>query len=169
MPTYERVTRVPAPLEAVWAFHSTPDGLRELTPDWLHLRVDSIEGPERNQPKTLHAGTELHLSVQPLGIGPRQRWVSAITERSRGDGVARFRDEMRDGPLPKWVHTHSFYAAEEQTILHDHVEYSAGLPAALETLFKLAFELGFRYRHRRVTALFAAQTSPVPGESSDSQ
>ena len=38
MPTYRRTTRIAAPIDEVWAFHSTIDGLVALTPDWMPLQ-----------------------------------------------------------------------------------------------------------------------------------
>jgi len=158
MAEYQRETRVRAPLEDVWAFHSTADGLVALTPDWMGLRVESIVGPDgERDPDVLEVGAEIRASVRPFGVGPRQRWTSRIVEREREDGVARFRDEMVDGPFARWVHTHSFYAAEGgETLARDRIEYELPGGAAGRAVSPLAvvgFEPMFRYRHRRTREL----------------
>ena len=151
METFERDLRVDAPLEEVWAFHSTVDGLLGLTPEWANLRVDGMEWPDGERPDddVLVAGTRIHTSVQPFGVAPRQSWVSHVTERVEGDDHTYFVDVMEDGPFPEWRHTHSFFADGDQTVARDRVEYRAplgplgalGAPAVLGPMF--------HFRHRR--------------------
>lgn len=156
MPTYQRQTTVVAPLEDVFDFHSRVSGLVAVTPEWFDLRVESVVGPDgQRDPEVLEAGTEVDLSMRPFGIGPRQRWTSAILERERDSGVAYFRDEMVDGPFDRWVHTHSFFADGEATILRDSVEFELPTPVGrlLEPLARVGFEPMFRARHRTTRAL----------------
>lgn len=153
MATYQRETRVRAPLEDVWEFHSSISGLEALTPDWLNLRVESVVGPDGDRdPPVLAAGTDVSLSIRPFGVGPRQRWRSVITARERSDGSAYFRDEMIDGPFETWVHTHSFHADGNETILRDRVEYALPLGIvgdAVTPFSRIGFEPMFRTRHGR--------------------
>ena len=153
MPTYERQTRVRAPLETVWEFHSRASGLEALTADWMGLRVESAIGPDgERDPNVLEVGSELDVSIRPLGVGPRQYWTSAIVERERSDGTAVFRDEMVHGPFDRWVHTHSFFADGDETIVRDHVDYALPLgPVGRlgEPFSGVGFEAMFRDRHRR--------------------
>lgn len=103
MSVYDRRTTIDAPLERVWAFHSRVEGLEAVTPDWMGLCIESTIGPDGEpDPEILEAGTELSLSMQPLGVGPRQHWTSVITARERDEGVAYFRDEMHHGPFERW-------------------------------------------------------------------
>lgn len=157
MPVFERETRVDAPLDEVWAFHSRVSGLEALTPDWMHLRVDSVTGPDGEpDPDLLTEGSRVAVSVRPFGVGPRQSWTSAIVEREEGEGTAMFRDEMVEGPFARWVHTHRFFADGDATLVHDRVEYRlagglvgdvAGPPA------RLGLEPMFRFRHRKTREL----------------
>ncbi len=152
MATFESETHVRAPFEEVWTFHSTLDGLQAITPDFMNLRVESIRGPDREpNPEILKEGTEVELSVRPFGVGPRQGWTTVIIERRCDGGAALFRDEMRDGPFKRWVHTHRFYADDEGTRIQDRVEYE--LPFGELGRFAgpfafVGFEPMFRYRHR---------------------
>lgn len=153
MVSYERETRVRAPLEDVWEFHSTVAGLESVTPDFVNLRVHEVVGPDGEpEPGILEAGSRVHASVRPFGVGPRQTWTSVIVERRRDDGAATFRDVMEDGPFPRWEHTHRFFEDGDGTRIVDHVEYQLPGGAAGRAASPLAWvglEPLFRERHRR--------------------
>ena len=157
MPTYERSTRVGASFQDVWEFHSTEQGLVDLTPDWMNLEIESVTGPEGDpDPEVLEVGSVVTSSVRPFGVGPRQTWVSKITARDRSQGAGYFQDVMTDGPFRRWVHTHMFYADGEATLVRDSVEYRlplGGLGDALGTLATVGFEPMFQYRHRKTREL----------------
>ncbi len=161
MPSYERETIVQAPLDEVWEFHATVSGLEALTPEWMGLRVETVIGPDGEpDPDRLEAGSEIELSMHPFGIGPRQHWTSVITERDRTDGTAYFRDEMVHGPFDRWVHTHTFFADGEQTVLRDHIDYElplverlGGLGDVTLPVSQAGFEGMFRQRHQTTKAL----------------
>lgn len=157
MPVYQRRTRVEAPLSEVWSLYSGIEGLEAVTPGWMRLHVERIVGPEGEEtPDELVAGTKIRLSIQPFGIGPRQRWISRITERSEGEGWARFRDLMEQGPFEFWRHTHQFFADGRETVLVDRVEYELPggiLGDALAPFATIGFEPMFRYRHWKTKEL----------------
>jgi ligand-binding SRPBCC domain-containing protein len=161
MATYERATRVAAPIEEVWEFHSTVRGLEALTPAWMHLRVESLTGPDGDpldESDTLVTGSRVSLSVRPFGVGPRNGWTSEITAREQSEGAAFFRDEMVEGPFRRWVHTHSFFADGDETLLRDRVEYRFPYDpsGALDRLAVVGFEPMFRARHRTTRRLLEA-------------
>lgn len=157
METFERTVRVAAPLDEVWEFHSTSDGLVALTPDWMNIRIEEERGPDGEpNPDVLEAGSVVVSTVAPFGVLPRQRWVSEIVDRSREDGDAMFRDVMVEGPFPHWEHTHRFAAVGDETVITDHVEYElpgGPLGRAVGPLGFLGFEPMFRYRHRETKRL----------------
>lgn len=163
MPTYERATVVDAPLDRVWEFHSTADGLQAITPRWFDLRVERVTGPDgTSDPEVLTAGSTIDVSIRPFGVGPRQRWTSEITHRERRDDRALFRDRMREGPFEHWLHTHQFFAVEGGTEIRDTVGYAVargpiGRIAGVAGLVGL--DAAFRYRHRRTAALL--ERNPV--------
>ena len=117
-----------------------------------------MRGPDgEHDPEVLETGSEIEMSLQPFGVGPRQRWVSVITEREEADHRAWFRDEMHDGPFPHWVHTHKFFADGEETVIEDRVEYELPLGPLKEPLGPLGvvgFEPMFRDRHKRTREYF---------------
>lgn len=157
MATYRRETRIDAPFEDVWEFHSTTDGLETLTPDFMHLEIDRVVGPEGEpDPDELEAGSRIQMSVRPFGVGPRQRIVSLITHRSRDEGAGSFRDVMETGPFAEWEHTHEFAADGDGTRLVDRIEYrlpGGPLGRAVSPLGWIGFEPMFRDRHRRTKRL----------------
>ena len=156
MRTYARRTRVEAPLSEVWSFHSRADGLEALTPGFLDLRVDAIRRPEADADgEVLVEGSEMDLSMKPVGVGPRQSWTARIRERDSGDGWARFVDDMVDGPFAAWEHTHRFYGDGDETVVDDRVRYElpgGSVGRAVSPLAVVGFEPMFRYRHRRTKA-----------------
>ncbi len=157
MAVYQREVRVAAPFADVWEFHSRVRGLEALTPDWMHLEVESVTGPDgESDPGILEAGSRIQSSIRPLGVMPRQRWTSVIVDRQEDDGSAMFRDEMDGGPFREWEHTHSFFADGDETLVRDHVEYELPLGELGRQLGPLAvvgMEPMFRYRHRRTKEL----------------
>ncbi|MFC5136251.1 MULTISPECIES: SRPBCC family protein [Haloferacaceae] len=166
MATYRRRTRIAAPIDRVWAFHSTVDGLLELTPEWMNMRIEAVEGPDgERDPDVLTTGSRIRMSIRPFGVVPRQRWISRIVERepdgnAPAEGSAYFVDDMVDGPFRTWEHTHAFYADGDETVLVDTVEYRlpfGALGDAAGTFAKVGFEGMFRDRHRRTAERFEAE------------
>jgi len=155
MATYRRRTRVRAPLDEVWAFHSTIDGLEALTPGWMGLSVESVRSPEgHGDTEELVEGTEIAMASKPLGVAPETRWISRITDRREGEGYCMFRDDMLGGPFGLWIHTHEMYGDSGETVLIDTVEYELPSPAdRLNPVAVVGFEPMFRYRHRKTKEL----------------
>jgi ligand-binding SRPBCC domain-containing protein len=148
MATYSRLTRVAAPLEEVWEFHSRISGLEALTPDWMNLQVESVTGPDGEpDPGILETGAEIQMSMRPLGVGPRQSWTSVILDREFDGDTATFRDEMRGGPFATWVHTHRFVADGEYELP------GGGVGRRASPLAVVGFEPMFRARHRKTREL----------------
>lgn len=157
VPTFTYESRVDASLQDVWEFHSTTDGLVELTPGWMNMTVEGTRGPDGTpDPEVLEEGSSVDVSLRPLGVFPRVTWRSVILERESKEGSAYFTDEMEDGPFSRWRHTHEFEEDGDGTVARDTVEYElplwmlgrAGSPA-----FRLNARLMFRYRHRRTREL----------------
>nr|ABQ75825.1 hypothetical protein [uncultured haloarchaeon] len=158
MTVYHRRTTVEAPFSQVWEFHSQISGLEALTPSWMFLSIDSVHYPEPSaaQSKTLVRDSEIEMSMRPLGVLPRQHWVSRIIARERNDTTGYFIDKMIGGPFQQWEHTHRFFADGEQTILDDQVEYQlpgGRLGRRMSVLGLIGFEAMFRGRHRTTKAL----------------
>ncbi len=150
-----------APLETVWEFHGRIEGLLELTPAFLGLRVEEMRGDDDG---ILTVGTEVRLSMRPFGVGPRQAWTSEIVERRREEGRAVFRDEMVEGPFPRWEHTHEFVADGDVTLLRDRVGYrlpGGPVEPLTSALARPGLALAFRYRHRQTRQLLGKRAGPA--------
>lgn len=154
---FTRETHVDAPLEAVWRFHSSIDGLTAVTPAWMNLRVEGSYGPDGEpDPEILEAGAVVRLSIRPFGVGPRQAWTSRIVQREEGPDAALFTDIMIDGPFETWEHTHAFYADDGGTLLRDSIDLHlpvGPLGPALDPVALAPLELMFRHRHRKTREL----------------
>jgi ligand-binding SRPBCC domain-containing protein len=148
MTTYQRTVWIDAPLEQVWAFHSTIAGLQALTPGFLGLRVEAIRGDTDG---TLVEGSEIDLRMRPLGLLPPTAWTSVITDREASSQRCWFIDVMRGGPFDYWQHVHTFEAIDGGTQIDDLVTVRLGGPLA--PLVSPAAVIGlapmFRYRHRQ--------------------
>lgn len=152
MAVYRRCSVIRAPFDDVWAFQTTVDGLVAVTPDWFNLEVEGVVGPDGEpDPDELVEGSEVSLSMRPLGVGPRQSWTSHIVHRERTDDRGEFRDEMAGGPFRRWHHTHRLQAVDGGTRLTDIVEYQLPLGPAtgLSRLAWPGFAAVFASRHRR--------------------
>ena len=102
--------RVPGPPAEVFPFFATARNLERLTPAFLHFRI-------------------LHISSEPLAAGARidyalrlhglpVRWRTRIDE---WDPPRRFVDRQVRGPFRTWLHTHTFRAEGDATLISDVV------------------------------------------------
>lgn len=113
---YVKQTRINAPPAIVFAFHETPDALRQLIPPWENMRVAESAG-------TLRPGSRVVLRGR-LGPFPI-RWVAIHTEY---DPPHLFADRQESGPFASWYHRHHMLDdGHGGTILRDEVEWEAPL------------------------------------------
>jgi ligand-binding SRPBCC domain-containing protein len=140
MPVFEKRTRIPAPPEAVFAFHERPDALERLMPPWEDARIIERTGG-------LEEGARVVLEAR---IGPlKQRMVAVHTAYLKG---RMFQDTMMEGPFARWVHTHRMEPdGQGGTWLIDHIAYE--LPFGLigriagGWIARRRLEKMFDYRH----------------------
>lgn len=161
MATYRRETRVGAPFDDVWQFHSRAEGLVALTPAFMNLEIERVTDPDGDpDPEVLEAGSTVEASIRPFDVGPRQAWTSRIVERTEEDGAAMFRDVMTEGPFARWEHTHRFFEADEETVVSDRIEYElpgGAVGRAVSPLAWVGIEPMFRSRHRRTRELLEGE------------
>ena len=148
--TLSQAQFIPALLENVWAYFSTPQNLNELTPPELKFRTIAEPGP-------LHAGQLIayRIRVAPL------IWVNWLTEIRYVEKGRRFVDEQRVGPYRLWYHEHTFEPKDGGVLMSDAVTYA--LP--LGPLGDLAHTLWVRrqlrhifdYRRAAVDRIFVAK------------
>lgn len=153
MATFRVEATFEAALEPVWRLHTTGSGLERLTPDPFDLRIEDVRGGETDEP--LPEGAEIDVSADFPGPTARDSWTGVVTASTLDGDEALFRDEMRDGTLPTWEHTHRFEALSGGgTRMIDRVEYRLPSPAGpVSQVAKLGLWPLFRYRHRRAKAI----------------
>ncbi|MGC9221301.1 MAG: SRPBCC family protein [Solirubrobacteraceae bacterium] len=137
--------RIDRPLPVVFDFFSQAANLQRITPPWLSF---SILG---TPPATVQTGTVIPYRLRLHGVP--LIWVSQI---EAFEPERMFVDRQLIGPYKLWVHTHSFQADGEQTIIRDEVRYQ--LP--LGRLGALAQDIFVR---RDVERIFAYRRTSIEG------
>jgi ligand-binding SRPBCC domain-containing protein len=136
---FERITKIAAPAEKVFAFHERDDIFALLTPPWQKVKLVSRQGG-------LESGARV---VFQAFLGPIPiTWVAVHTayEKNR-----LFVDEQERGPFAYWKHRHEFHPEGASSVLADRIEFHLkGGPIAdllLGWAAKLQLSLMFRHRH----------------------
>jgi ligand-binding SRPBCC domain-containing protein len=111
--TLESKLWLPLDIARVFAFFADAHNLDLLTPPWLHFQI--LTPP----PIRLGAGAliDYRLKIHKVPV----RWQSEIT---LWEPPHRFVDEQRRGPYKRWVHSHSFEARDQGTLIRDRVDYA---------------------------------------------
>jgi ligand-binding SRPBCC domain-containing protein len=109
----ERLQRIAAPREEVFAFFGDPSNLARLTPPGLRFRIHG------DVPARLEAGSRLEYRIRWLFL--RIPWVTRIT---RWLPESEFEDVQERGPYRSWIHTHTFEDGGGDVVMRDRVEYS---------------------------------------------
>lgn len=141
----DRVTRIPASLEEVFAFFSDAGNLSRITPPWLQFRVHG------SAPEKMEAGARIEYRIRWL-VFPL-RWVTP---------PAGFQDVQERGPYETWIHTHSFSAegAGAGVLMRDQVDYRLPFGVFGRIAHRLAvrrqLEQIFEFRRRATERIFGA-------------
>lgn len=148
MQRFEYIQFVPASLDIVWEFFSSPANLSKITPPEMGFIITS--------PGYLgmYPGMFITYKVSPA-LGIKLNWVTEITQI---DNKKFFIDEQRRGPYRIWHHEHHFKEVEGGVEMHDILYYSAPL-GFIGKLADLIFirkkvEQIFVYREKRIEELF---------------
>lgn len=105
---------IPASLEQVWDYISSPRNLKEITPAYMGFEITSDNLPEKMYP-----GMIITYRVRPL-LGIKMTWVTEITHVQ---SMRYFVDEQRIGPYAMWHHEHFIEPAENGVLMRDLVTY----------------------------------------------
>lgn len=116
MPFYqfEQTQKIPASVDAVWDFISSPMNLKEITPSYLGFEVTS-----KNNENKMYPGMIITYKVSPL-LGIKLSWMTEITHVKEKE---YFVDEQRVGPYSLWHHQHKIVAIEGGILMTDIVTY----------------------------------------------
>jgi ligand-binding SRPBCC domain-containing protein len=111
---FKRSQKIPATIDEVWDFISSPANLKEITPDYMGFDITSEDLPEKMYP-----GMIISYIVKPL-LGIPTTWVTEITKVT---DKAYFIDEQRVGPYKLWHHQHFIEPIEGGVLMRDIVSY----------------------------------------------
>lgn len=116
MAFYQLITsqKLPASISEIWDFISSPDNLKEITPEHMGFIVTSNSGAEKMYP-----GMIITYKVSPL-FGIKLNWITEITHVK---DFEYFVDEQRIGPYSMWHHQHKIVAIEGGVLMTDIVTY----------------------------------------------
>lgn len=148
MQRFEFIQFVPASLDVVWDFFSSPANLSKITPPEMGFLITSPENSE------MYPGMFITYKVSPA-LGIKLNWVTEITQV---DHMKFFIDEQRHGPYSTWHHEHHFKevngGVEMRDILYYKVPFGIfGKLADLVFVRKKVQEI-FRFREKKIEELF---------------
>jgi ligand-binding SRPBCC domain-containing protein len=142
--------KAPVPIARAFAFFESPYNLARITPAWLRFRITT---PGQ---VTIRKGAEIEYQIRWLGAPVS--WKTVFTNYAP---PLLFEDEQAQGPYAFWRHRHTFEAAEDGTIISDHVEYALpfGALGRLAHRLVVARQLRaiFEYRQRALIPLLGGE------------
>jgi ligand-binding SRPBCC domain-containing protein len=106
--------KLPATIQEVWDFISSPANLKEITPPHMGFIVTSNTGSQKMYP-----GMIITYKVSPL-LGIKLDWMTEITHVR---DFEYFVDEQRIGPYSIWHHQHKIEPIEDGVLMTDIVTY----------------------------------------------
>ena len=110
----QKVQFIPAKIEKVWEFFSSPENLKDITPKHLGFKVLSVSHGNK-----MYAGQIIEYTVKPL-LGIPLYWMTEITHVEL---LNYFIDEQRFGPYSFWHHQHHFKEVDGGVEMTDIVHY----------------------------------------------
>ena len=110
----QKVQFIPAPIDKVWQFFSSPGNLKNITPVNLGFHILS-----ESQGNEMYAGQLIEYTVKPL-LGVPLYWMTEITHVQP---MKYFIDEQRFGPYSFWQHQHHFKEIDNGVEMTDIVHY----------------------------------------------
>jgi ligand-binding SRPBCC domain-containing protein len=145
---YEEI-ELPASQEEVWDFISSPENLKEITPDYMGFVISTP-----NLPKKIYPGLMISYKVRPL-LGLKMNWLTEITQVKE---PYYFVDEQRAGPYALWHHEHRLSPTDKGVLMTDLVTYRPpGGPLgdlARRMFIRKQLEGIFRYREEALGKRF---------------
>lgn len=115
---FHQEQEIPATLEEIWGFISSPRNLKEITPDYMGFDITS-----ENLPEKMYPGMIISYKVSPL-LGIKTDWVTEITQVRE---LEYFIDEQRVGPYNLWHHQHMIEPSDNGVLMKDIVTYAPPL------------------------------------------
>ena len=141
--------RIPATMEEVWDFISSPANLKDITPSYIGFDITT-----KNLPEKMYPGMIIGYKVSPV-LGIKMGWLTEITHVEH---LHRFVDEQRMGPYKMWHHQHTIKEVEGGVEMEDIVTYQPpfGFLGAIANTLLIKGQLKeiFDYRFKAVEERF---------------
>jgi ligand-binding SRPBCC domain-containing protein len=106
--------KIPAGIDEVWEFISSPRNLKIITPDHMGFDILTNDLPEKMYP-----GMIIAYKVSPF-LRLKMTWVTEITHIKEKQ---YFVDEQRIGPYTVWHHEHKIEPVDGGVFMTDIVSY----------------------------------------------
>ncbi len=153
MRRFEFTQFVPASLDVVWDFFSSPSNLSKITPPEMGFLITSPGQPE------MYPGMFITYKVSPA-LGIKLNWVTEITQVN---AKKFFIDEQRRGPYSIWHHEHHFKEVKGGVEMHDILSYHVPF-GFIGRLADMAFVKNkvkqiFTYREKKILELFPTEAN----------
>lgn len=143
--------KIPAGIDEVWGFISSPANLKKITPEHMGFDITSGDLPEKMYP-----GMIITYKVSPFS-GIRMTWVTEITHVKEKE---YFVDEQRVGPYAMWHHEHHIMPIEGGVLMSDIVTYRPpfGFLGAIANGIFIRKQLDdiFKFREQAVLRIFGS-------------
>ena len=106
--------KLPASINEIWDFVSSPANLKDIIPDHMGFIITSNNGSQKMYP-----GMIITYKVSPI-LGIKLNWM---TEIMHVKDYEYFVDEQRIGPYRIWHHEHKLEIIEDGVMMIDIVTY----------------------------------------------
>ncbi len=147
--TIKTEQRIPAELNEIWDFISSPANLKNIAPAYMGFEITTKDVPAKMYP-----GAIICYKVRPL-LNLPMTWVTEITQV---EDKKYFVDEQRKGPYTMWHHEHHLEVIPGGVLMTDIVSYipPMGVLGDLANAVFISRQLDgiFSYRRKRLTELF---------------
>lgn len=111
---FHKEQSVPASVDEVWDFISSPKNLARITPPKMGFQISTPYLSDEMYP-----GMIITYKVRPL-LGIKTTWVTEITQVNE---LNYFVDEQRQGPYKMWHHEHWIVPVEGGVLMKDLITY----------------------------------------------
>lgn len=148
---FERTQLIPADIDTLWDFFSSPANLATITPPEMKFKQTSGYTGDK-----IYAGQLIRYRVIPMA-GIPVRWLTEITHVV---DKQFFVDEQRMGPFSFWQHQHHFAAVEGGTKMTDIIHYKVPGWFIGSLMNKLVIQKRlnqiFEFRRQKTTEIWGA-------------
>jgi len=144
-----RKQNIPTSIDDIWDFISSPQNLKNITPEYMDFKITS-----ENLSEIMHTGMIIKYKVSPL-LGIKLNWVTEITHLNE---KKYFVDEQRFGPYKFWHHQHILKIIDNGIEMTDIIHYKIPLGFIGDILNKFFINKQlkeiFDFRHKKIEEKF---------------